>query len=203
MERIPLRVKGFRSCEALNVKQSVLRFQLIPRLRWRGIGSLLKSRSLRSLALSQDGKASITEALLEATLCRFKLDFDSIVCVRFRRSMASFSVGTDVYIEVVQHKVLSIGSAFRFAKFCCSSQGIYCDCWRRTIAKDVYSHSVVNYLLFCTVVLVPKKAKIVAMLLFYLETIEHSFYVCHHSYFLPTEAQQHTQKCIVEVRTAQ
>lgn len=66
VECVPLCVNGFSSLDTL--KQSILRFQLTSRLRWRGSGSALKSKSLSSFARSSDGKASMTIALLEATL---------------------------------------------------------------------------------------------------------------------------------------
>ncbi len=95
VDSMPLRVNGLTSLDTLKVKLSVWSSQLKPKLRWRGKGSAPNSRSLKSLARSSRGKASMTFVLFEAILCSLKLDSASRALVRCRRSIASTSFDTE------------------------------------------------------------------------------------------------------------
>ncbi len=92
---IPLRVKGFLISVTWKVNVSLFTSQLSPRLRWMGVGSTSKLRSLNPFAWSSTGNAFITSLLLEANLCSLKFEVASISLVRVSRSMAPAAVGVD------------------------------------------------------------------------------------------------------------
>ncbi|MEE6524315.1 hypothetical protein FKM82_023701 [Ascaphus truei] len=63
-----------------NINVSVLRFQLIPRLRCMGGVSAPRSKFLSSFARSSAWNDFITMALLAAILCNLRLAFAIIFC---------------------------------------------------------------------------------------------------------------------------
>ncbi len=73
VDRTPRRVKGLASVAISKVKVSDFRLQFSPRLRCLGNMSKPRSKFLRSLAWSWDGKAFRTSLLFEAILYRFSL----------------------------------------------------------------------------------------------------------------------------------